>query len=37
MTTQLKPSPLAQEIGRSVHPTVCQPEPSVFEGWGPRL
>jgi hypothetical protein len=37
MTRYVKPDPLAPEIGRSVHPTVRRPEPSVFEGWGPRI
>jgi hypothetical protein len=36
MRSCLKPQ-LEPEIVSPARPTVSQPEPSVFQGWGPRL
>jgi hypothetical protein len=36
MRSYLNPQ-LEPEIVRPARPTVSHPEPSVFQGWGPRL
>jgi hypothetical protein len=36
MRSYLQPRP-GPEIIRPARPTAASPEPSVFQGWGPRL